>query len=180
MQLPFCHGDIEIQVPERVKGNITVTTRRGEAVMCPVRNGVVRVDEDAAEVLLNLPGYSKAVAVLGEGGEAGASGGNTIPTKDEITEYLKGRNVKFAPNTGLEKLQALYAAEKTKEVEESKTPVVLSAETYQGISVEDLQKGVAEVADAELLKELIASEANGEGRQEYLDILNARLTELSQ
>jgi hypothetical protein len=188
---PINQGGIEICVPAGVVGNLVVTSLRGNTFICPVKNGVVSVDEEAAELFLSgnngspLPGYAKSVldANVGDSkpadnGSAPAAPGKILETIEEIQEFLKSKGVKFHPATGLDKLKALYAAELAKENSE-KTVETLTADNYATVATEDLTKALVGVEDTDLLKSLIATESNGENRQDRIDALTVRLTELT-
>jgi hypothetical protein len=187
---PINQGDIEITVPVGVTGNIVIHTLRENTFLCPVRNGVIRVDEEVAETLLSgnkgqsLPGYSKTVlSTEAGGGSTGGGGLNNLPTREEIIAYLTGKQVKFHPNTGDAKLQALYAAEMAKEsgaAQGSESAAVpLTLDGYNTIATESLQAALSATTDADLIKQLIALEANEEARQDRIDLMTTRLTELA-
>jgi hypothetical protein len=190
-------GDIEISVPANVVGNLKLTTLKGNEFLCPIRNGIVKVDEEVAETLLSgnngqpLPGYAKAVISpddKGPGsGTTGAGKANKdTPSDDEIRVYLTGKGAKFHPKLGTDKLQALYAVEMKKDTDaaaagtgDQKSSEPLTVEGYEAITTEDLAMPLAATTDPELIKQLIAAEANGEARQDRIDLLTVRLTELT-
>jgi hypothetical protein len=193
---PLCQGDIEISVPAGVTGNLLATLRNGETVLVPVRNGVIKVDELAAEHFLAgnkggpLPGYSKFVVDADKGTEfekkpSTPSLQTGLPTAEEIKQYLTDRKVAFHPNTGLPKLQGFYAAEKAKELEEAKNQDGPKAEiidlvaSYPTASLESVQATLPTITDVELIKQLVAAEANGEAREDFLKALEDRLAELT-
>jgi hypothetical protein len=182
-------GDIEICVPANIVGNLKVTTIKGNEFLCPIKNGVVKVDEEVAETLLSgnngqpLPGYAKAVITpdLKSAEQSGLKA--DLPTDDEIRAYLTRKNAKFHPSTGTAKLQALYAAEMKKDTDAGasaeKTFEPLTAEGYETVAVGDLAGMITATTDPEVIKAIIAFEANGEARQDRIDLLTVRLTELT-
>jgi hypothetical protein len=180
-------GDIEICVPTNIVGNLKVTTLKGNEFLCPIKNGVVKVDEEVAETLLSgnngqpLPGYAKAVITpdLKPAEQKGPKA--DLPTDDEIRDYLTKKNVKFHPSTGTAKLQAQYAAEMKKDTDGTAAKVFepLTSEGYETVKEEDLAGMITATTDPEVIKGIIAFEANGEARQGRIDLLTVRLTELT-
>ena len=192
--LPICTGDIEIEVPVGVTGNI-VFHLEGEDLICPVRNGVIKVDEKAAAHFLAgnngrpLPGYRKSVTEMKDPGTPdakGSQGGGAptdIPSIDQVKAFLKERGIAFHPATGAPKLQALYAAEMAKPASEelkpgTPEPASLTVEALATITLEGLNGALPGTEDPELLKQMIAAEVSGESREEFITALEQRLTEL--
>jgi hypothetical protein len=182
---PIHQGEIEIKVPAHVTGNMLVTPLGSDSPeIVPVRNGVISVTEAMAAHFLGgnngkpLPGYEKSVVDADQGGKNTGGGSTALPTVDEIKNYLTEKKVKFHPSTGEAKLQALYAVELKNE--QTSDPVPVTAENYGTATIEGLAVALPGIEDAEFLKTLIALEANGQARDEFLAALEGRLTELAK